>query len=453
MALHKDEALDRLANFGNVAQFVAYRPSSNGLIQSFSRIQGLAPNFQFESIAVAAETLLNLSLDGAINVRSYMPDDPKSREFVYGITNVADAVGHVQRLANEGLHLILNETIDVEDGGVSGVAQGDVIEFSPDDTPRAVEKPDIASLPRALGIAILETVYGFALEFPGGRSDRVEFSIHPRKRGWRGTHMLLWEMEQEADLRDASPPRWPNRFSRHLGDKVFGLLVADALGLPVPETTVIARRVAPFTFGRSTGSGETWIRTCPREAQPGLFTTARGWRDPFALLATEDTHNQIASVLAQAGVPPRWSGAALVGQNERLIIEGRHGEGDILMLGVALPEALPAEVAHDVRVLHSKLVDKLGPVRIEWVHDGVQPWIVQLHVGATNTSDLAIVPGEASQWVKFKASDGLNALRNLLATLPTDNGIVLQGEIGLTSHIADVLRKWGQPARIERVHR
>jgi hypothetical protein len=43
---------------------------------------------------------------------------------------------------------------------------------------------------------------------------------------------------------------WPNRFSRLLGDKAFGLLVADLHGLPVPATTVVGRRVAPFRFGR-----------------------------------------------------------------------------------------------------------------------------------------------------------------------------------------------------------
>ncbi|HEX8585936.1 MAG TPA: hypothetical protein VF680_16190 [Allosphingosinicella sp.] len=450
MDLHKDEALDRLAESGNVAQFVAFRPHASGLMQSFSRLQGFAANHQFQSIDAAAEALLTVSADGAVNVRSYLPDAPRSREFVYGITSVAEAVAHVERLAAEGLHLILNETVEIKDGGVSGVAQGDIIEFAPDDTPRAVEKPDVASLPRDLGIAILKTVYGFAPDLPGGRGDRIEFSIHPRPRGWRGTNTLLWEVEPNADIRDAPVPRWPNRFSRHLGDKAFGLLVADALGIPVPETIVVARRVAPFRFGQATGSGETWIRTCPREPQPGLFTTARGWRDPFAMLAAEDPDDQIASVLAQAGVPPRWSGGALVGQRGRLIVEGRHGEGDLFMLGAALPEALPAKVEQDVRALHARLADQLGPVRIEWVHDGAEAWIVQLHIGATDTSELAIVPGEAVHWTNFEVSEGLNALRDLLSGLPVDAGVVLHGEIGLTSHIADVVRKWGQPARMQR---
>lgn len=451
MALNKDEALDRLAQFGNVAQFVAYRPAAGGLLQSFSRVQGHGPNHVFDSLAVAAGALLSASVDGAINVRSYLPEDPRSREFVYGIQSVPELIGHVDRLAAEGLHLIINETVDVEDGGISGVVQGEIIEFAPDDTPRAVEKPDVASLPRRLGLALLRTVYGFEPDLPGNPSERIEFSIHPRPRGWRGTHTLLWEIEHGGAVREAPMLRWPNRFSRHIGDKAFGLLVADALGAPVPETTVIARRVAPFRFGCATASNEIWIRTCPREAQPGLFTTARGWRDPFALLAAEDPNDQIASVLAQAGVPPLWSGGALVGEGDRVFVEGRHGQGDLFMLGRELPETLPDRIEADVRALHAQLSAELGPVRIEWVHDGGKPWVVQLHVGATATNEVAIVPGDASYWIPFDISEGLPALRKLLSTISPEGGITLQGEVGLTSHIADVVRKWGQPARMERL--
>src|SRR3712207_7686937 len=46
--------------------------------------------------------------------------------------------------------------------------------------------------------------------------------IYPKPRGWRGTHTLLWEHEVITDEDPAPALRWPNRFSRHLGDKVFG---------------------------------------------------------------------------------------------------------------------------------------------------------------------------------------------------------------------------------------
>ena len=449
MLLHKDEALDRLAEIGNVAQFVAYRPGPAGkLVQSTSRILHRTPNSPFGDVREAVVALLAASGERAVNVRSYFPDDPRSREFVYGIRSVDEAVGHLERLRVEGLHLIVNETVDVNDGGVSGVAQGDVIEFAPDDTPRAVEKPGIASLPRDLGLRILETVYGFVPDLPADPNARVEFSIHPMARGWRGTKTLLWEIEESGSHRPLVVPSWPNRFSRHIGDKTFGLIVAAALGAKVPRTTVIGRRVSPFSFGAPTGSTEVWLRTAPREQEPGLFTTTRGWRDPFALLAAEDPEGRVAAVFAQSAVSARYSGAAIVGTSDRLIIEGKSGEGDTLMLGISPPEALPAGVLADVEAAHSHLSASLGPVRIEWVHDGEAVWIVQLHVGATGTGETVLVEGEAQRWIEFDVAAGLATLRELIATAPMDAGIELTGCVGLTSHIADVLRRWGRPSRL-----
>ena len=61
-------------------------------------------------------------------------------------------------------------------------------------------------------------------------------------------------------------------------------------------------------FGRPTGAGERWLRTCPAEPVPGRFLTQRGWRDPFALLAAEDPSVEaVVAVLAQEGVPARCS--------------------------------------------------------------------------------------------------------------------------------------------------
>lgn len=106
-------------------------------------VAGLDPNVRFGTAAETVATLLKTSSGESVNVRSYEPESPRSREFVYGLRNVEDAIATIDRLAAEGLHLIVNETIDVSDGGVSGVAYGDVLEFAPDDTPRCVEKPGV----------------------------------------------------------------------------------------------------------------------------------------------------------------------------------------------------------------------------------------------------------------------------------------------------------------------
>ncbi|PAQ02487.1 hypothetical protein CIT25_11705 [Mesorhizobium mediterraneum] len=434
----------------NVAQFVSYAPRHEQPKQAFARVAGESPNIKFKSVRHAVETLLNTSVDRSVNVRSYEPENPQSREFLYGLRDIEQVVSAVKRLTAEGLHTIVNETINIHDGGVSGVVMGDIIEFAPDDTPRCVEKPGTASVPRGWGGELLTTVYGVPITFDVPFNARLEFSIHPRPQGWRQTNMLAWEYAEEEYVPSNAKTEWPNRFSRFLGDKVYGLLVAHHAGLPIPATTVINRRVAPFSFGRKTKSGETWIRTAPVEQVPGKFSTHKGWLDPFNLVQSEDpANNQIVSLLSQQGVRQMYSGALIVGREGEVIIEGKQGDGQTLMLGLSAPEELPTEIQNDIRELYDRAAAAVGqPVRFEWVHDGEQAWIVQMHSGATQTNYSYITAQPAKYWQEFDVKAGLEELRRLVATLPSETGIALSGRVGLTSHFADVLRRAKVPARM-----
>lgn len=445
----KDASLDRLAELINVAQFVSFEPVRDKPKQAFSRVLGETPNRVFPGVREVAETLLARSADGSVNVRSFTPESPLSREFIYGLTNVDDVVSAVSRLTEEGLNTIVNETVDIHDGGVSGVLLGNVLEFAPDDTPRAVEKAGTASLPLGWGLRLLATVYGFEPDLAVPQNTRLEFSLHPKPRGWRHTHTLGWEIAEHTVLDLPPILQWPNLFSRMIGDKVFGLLVAHHIGLPVPRTTVINRRVAPFTFGEATGCAESWCRTAPTEQMPGKFTTTRGWSDPFRIMADEDPrHELIASIIGQAGVNPIYSGASIVLHSGEIATEGLTGAGDAFMQGTARTETLPPAVLQDVERLHKDAAE-LGPVRFEWVHDGERAWVVQMHRGATASSSGVLVPGKAKRWITFDVSHGLEALRRLVAGITSGQGLELLGEVGLTSHVADVIRKAGVPARMK----
>jgi hypothetical protein len=446
-SLRKDESLDRLAEWINVAQFVSFSPKGTPH-QEYSRVAGYSANHHFRDLRKALEALFRASSDHSVNVRSFMPERPLSREFIYGLKSLDDAVASVERLTAEGLNTIVNETIDVTDGGVSGVLMGEVLEFAPDDTPRCVEKPGVASLPRSWGISLLSTVYRFSPDLDVPWASRLEFSLHPRPRGWRQTHTLGWEYDR-VDLPNFEPKLiWPNRFSRMIGDKVFGLLVAHHAGLPVPRTIVINRRVAPFTFGRETGSSEVWLRTSPAEQVPGRYTTTHGWIDPFKLIQEEDPGGEVLpSVIAQLTVSAAYSGAAIVTADGNLRVEGKTGKGDSLMRGTARPELLPDEVVRAVGELYHAARRVFGPVRFEWVYDGTQAWVVQLHRGTTESTANTIVPGEAARWISFDVGDGLERLRDLLRTMEPGSGLVLSGGIGLTSHMAEVVRQAGIPAR------
>jgi hypothetical protein len=451
MSFRKDRSLDELARVGNVAQFVSFAPEGGHATQQFSRVAGHEPNHVFATNYDAIVSLLASSPDGTINLRSFTPDSPRSRDFYYGLADADEAHSIAARLSREGLFVIANETVDVSDGGVSGVVQGGVIEVAPDDTPRCVEKEGVASLPIAWGLSIIRCVYGFQPDIVDAGKGRLEFSVHPKPRGWRKTHTLMWEYEASDSAPVNASLSWPNRFSRHIGDKAFGLLIATAIGLPVPKTTVFARRVAPFSFGEPTGSFEVWTRTCPIEQEPGRFTTVKGWIDPFKLLLMEDPNGSaIASILSQSAVRARFSGAAITDRDGRPVIEGAQGEGDRFMLGEKAPESLPSQIISDVEKMYAKVVSALGAVRFEWVHDGEGVWIVQLHKGGTSSDAAMLVPGEATEWAVFKASQGLENLRHFLAELPDNVGVQIEGEVGLTSHFADLLRKTRRPARIAR---
>lgn len=449
MYLRKDRSLDDLAQVGNVAQFVSYSPGGNRPIQEFGRVAGFQPNHIFGSVAEGLESLLRESPEGTINIRSFTPDNPRSRDFHYGVDNLTTAEDLVSNLTAQGLFVIANETVDVSDGGVSGVIQGGVAEFAPEDTPRCVEKGGTASLPLEWAQTLIKTVYGFPAETVDAGRGRLEFSIHPKPRGWRRGHTLMWEYEASDNPPAQARLKWPNRFSQHIGDKTFGLLIAHLAELPVPRTLCLSRRIAPFSFGEETGSKEVWTRTCPREQEPGRFTTVKGWTDPFRLLAVEDPAGKtISAVLCQAAVPARFAGAAITDANGEVIVEGTRGEGDNFMLGKRAPERLPNDLVTLVQSTYERAKERLGAVRFEWVFDGSRVWVVQLHKGATDSTASTLVPGDAKHWEVFDVSRGLAELRSFLDELPTGVGIRLQGEVGLTSHVADLIRKHRRPARL-----
>ena len=452
--LVKDRILDQLAESANVAQFVSFSADPEPR-QRYCRILGYPPNHRFRSAREAVTALLEKSPEGRVNIRTYHPSSPRGRAFRIGVADLEQAVAEVQGFARGGLYTIVNETVDVHDGGVSGVAESEVVEFAPGATPRGVDQPEtrVLALPREVAIEILSCVYHFRPALDFGREHRVEFSVHPLARGYRQEHTILWERAR-TDARLASPlARWPNDFSRLLGDKAFGLLLADTLGFLVPATTVIPRSLAPFAFGRSTGSAEFWLRTCPREPVPGAFTTCRGWSDPYELLSREDpSRTSIASVLAQEGVPAQFSGALATTAEGEVTIQGVPGFGDRFMQGQEAPRPLPREVGTAVRELQDRLYALLGPVTVEWAYDGAVAWVLQLRREASESSGQIVYPGEPSRWRRFPVERGLEALRDLVhQARATREGIVLVGNVGLTSHMGETLRRAKVPSRIEAV--
>lgn len=448
----KDERLVELAEHFNVAQFVSFSAGSEPRFR-YGRLHGSSTDERFTDLRAAIEALMKVSA-GTLNVRSFRPGQDKGNPFKYGLTSIDQVISAVRSLAADGYSTIVNETIDTADGGVSGVILGGIMEFVPLDTPRGVEKPGAVSIDYKLGLDMLSTVYGFWPEVMEANDARIEFSVHPLRVGYRHSHTLLWEIERGTQVELQPTLLWPNRFSRFIGDKAFGLLVAHIFGLPVPETTVVARTVAPFKFGQPTGTSEFWIRTCPVEPQPGRFTTEFGWHDPFAIMAREDPDaSAIASVLSQEGVDAAYSGASLPAPEEESDhIEGVAGSGEAFMQGKQRPERLPDQVVKDIRKLAAQARRTLGPVRLEFAHDGQRAWVVQLHLSAHRYRPGVINPGTPENgWLQFDPSDGLETLNELIVRAKAEGrGVNVVAPVGITSHVGDLLRKAGVPAQLSR---
>lgn len=446
----KDKGLDDLANRGsNVAQFVSYNELGE---QRYARVIGEQPNHQFDSEHTAITALLARTKEGKVNVRSFHPLDSKSKPFITDIDRVDDAQAITAQRRSEGLHTIINEGIQLDGGQISGVAFGNVIEFAPNDTPRCVEKLGTVQYTREFGSRIIHTVYGVLPTLPGTPDDRVEFSVYPTRRGYLDDHTVVWEISPDGNGPEQADTQWPNHFSNLLGDKTHGLLVAHHSGLLVPKTTVFNRSLAPFEFGTATGSSESWLRTAPNEQTPGKYTTTYGWQDPFALMQAEDpTGENIATILRQDHIAARYSGVTIMGADGQLIIEGTGGRGDQFMVGEKDAVHLPKYVATAVRDTYNKASSQLGPVRFEWVYDGQAVWVVQLHKGISASTATEIYPGnEDTVYIEYHTENGIEGLRDLIANLAEGQGIILVGNVGITSHLGDLLRKAGVPSKLQR---
>ena len=406
--------------------------------------------------------LIEASNSKSVNIRSFSIESMKGHSLVYGkqANEIDEIIDVIQKNCNGNKYSIINETIDVNDGGISGVILGNIIEFAPNDTPKCVEKPDICFLEKNMGMHLLKTVYGFEPECDFDENYRVEFSLHPHREGLRKSHTIIWEYEKFEDYEYDIKIKWPNKFSRFIGDKPFGLIIADYLGFNVPYTTVISRNVPPFSFGQETGLREKWIRTAPIVKEPGKYYTGDKWTDPFILMQKEelkgDNQINIASILSQSAVDAVYSGGAIIGENQANdVIEGVAGKGDNFMVGADYLDLLPDSVLLKLKVLLNeirKYYYLLGDVSIEWVFDGTKIWLVQLNQIKEKSLGTIIVAGEPAKYEKFYVEDGLEQLRSKIKAIKGRNiGIELIGDVGLTSHFGDVLRHANIPSFISKI--
>lgn len=456
----KDEVLNELAEEGvNIAQFVSFDNYNFSEIRYCCMKDNIQPNDSTEAIKM----IINNSNDGMVNVRAFN-ETGKSLEFRYGLRSYEEVVAAVDNNIENGFYSIVNETIDVNDGGVSGVTLGETIEFAPNSTPRCVEEDGVCTLPNKVGVKMLETVYGFKLDIPFSNDKRVEFSIHPHKQGLYSKHTIIWEVSDVDEVGMATAIHSsPNMFSDLLGEKTYGLVLAHSLGEKIPKSLVLPRRVAPFTFGEETTSTEVWMRTAPNIKQGGLYATRKGWIDPYLFMQREEEKSgfkgsAIGSLIVQDAVESDYSGAAIIYANgSKPIIEGSSGVGDGFMIGEvenSLPNEVFERVLLYVRNLQASYSKLLKNFSIEWaIEDGVI-WLLQLNqMSVVGYKDIIVPTDEEVEYMEFHATDGIATLRTLIEQVKQEEniGIEVVGNIGITSHIGDILRADNIPSKRKRI--
>lgn len=68
--------------------------------------------------------------------------------------------------------------------------------------------------------------------------------------------------------------------------------------------------------------------------------------------------------------------------------------------------------------------------------------MLQLHLAPVAAADaVTIHPGAASRWHRFDPSQGLERLWELIASVGRDEGVEVTGNVGVTSHAGDLLRR------------
>jgi hypothetical protein len=157
----------------------------------------------------------------------------------------------------------------------------------------------------------------------------------------------------------------------------------------------------------------------------------------------------IVSVISQDAVCPQFSGSCVPLFENELTIEGRHGRGDEFMVGQSGPEVLPEYVHQAVAATYDSASKLLGSVEFEWVFDGRSVWVVQLH--RSKRPSLARHPAKMAKWHKFDVKRGLESLQDFITSLdPEQDGVVLVGDVGVTSHFGDILRAAGLAFQVEK---
>lgn len=453
----------------NVAQFFSVSPvvedcTMDDFMRMRAKCRRIKPsinNVEDTRIVELVDTLLSQSNSGKVSIRTFTRDQSSGNPLKLGLSNRDEILNILYKNSIDGYYSIVNEYIDICDGGVSGVICNDVIEFSPNDTPRCVEKDGVCRLPARIGIKMLRIIYGVNIGFLWKKNKRIEFSIHTKKIGYLDKLYTVWEITDtnEFDENIKVPIMYPNNFSKHIGNKTFGLILAHILGLNVPSGIVINRNIRPFTLTTNPKRlpDDTIMRPAPSIKLPGEIDSKFEYTDVFEFM--KEGMENVPSLILQERVLAEYSGAAQITEDcQRCDIEGVQGFGDKFMLGMQEPGELPSKVIDKLEGSFDKIKEYrelLGDINLEWVYSD-RVWIVQFDCVNNENKAISFTTEEPESWVQIAVPEtNLKQFRESVEDLleqrditGTNFGIEIRGNIGMLSHYGDIIREYNIPAKI-----
>lgn len=478
----KDYKLKRMMEDGfNIAQVISVDKDTP--TEPHVKILKKELDIEGASLRELVQLLIEDTPSHMVNVRTFTDRVNEKTTFRYGMKDVDEVLSAVKDNASKGWNSLINECIDKDDTGVSGIIVDSVTEFSPYATPRDIEKENsrFLTLPTVNAMKILTEVYGNLSDMTSldkikfyssitklqcaSKTQRIEFSIHPNEVGCFGSRVIIWEASELDDtdmLLIQHRITRPNAFSEMVGDKAFGLLLADSIGAYTPDTEFHIKAFGDRyvkTPAIDLEDVDVWTRTAPTEKQAGRFETEkrRYTEEEIKELLKQD---EIASVLVQEAIDVEYSGSAVLYSNSgEVSVEGVKGEGDKFMMGVEDDIELPIEVTDTVKEflwsVDEEYGELLGDVKIEWGFDtNGYLYIFQL----CNISDAEYIfklntnrQDENIEYIEYKLYENgtsLEDFRNFVEEIEKDTtkGIKLFAHIGITSHPCDILRKHNVPA-------
>jgi hypothetical protein len=143
-----------------------------------------------------------------------------------------------------------------------------------------------------------------------------------------------------------------------------------------------------------------------------------------------------------------WSGAAFPGDDGGLLVEGVAGFGDDFMLARAARTLLPEHVLRDIGRIGARAAAAFGPVRLEWAHDGDDAWVLQLHlVPWRQRTPSPSIPASPRAGTASTRRRGWSGCGSGSPRAAATRGVEVAGDVGVTSHAGDLLRRAAIPSR------